>query len=189
MLIRGAGSAITELPHLGEIQWNLRNWIDGSGPHVKAQMKRVIAFIFMFVGAYAHADCQESWLEHRSSTLQLSVRYSEGCYQGQLILEFSKLSKNGPHSPSPWDGLKSIPFDRECRSKKKNKEGETIEFSCRSDGISPLAGATYRFKLLKTTIQCDGVDYPDWDHTFICTSGCRPTTPKRLEVPFGEGCS
>lgn len=152
-------------------------------------MKRVAALMLMFVGSYAHADCQDSWLEHQSSTLYMSVRYSQGCYEGELILEFSKLSKNGPRWPSPNLRLESIPFDRECRTKKRNKDGETMEFSCRNDGVSPLAGATYRFKLIKTTIQCNGIDLPDWDHTFICIRGCGPTTPKRLEVPFGEGCS
>ncbi|NOT18885.1 MAG: hypothetical protein HOP24_01235 [Sideroxydans sp.] len=152
-------------------------------------MKRFVALILMFVSSYAHADCQESWLEHSSSTLYLSVDYSEGCYQGKLILNYAKLSKNGPQLGDPNLHLESIPFDRECQPTKKGKNGETVEFSCRKDGVSPLAGATYRYKLVKTTIQCDGVDVPDWEHLFICTSGCGPTTPKTLVVPYGEGCS
>ena len=83
----------------------------------------------------------------------------------------------------------TIPFDRECQPKIKGKNGETVEFSCRKDGVSPLAGATYRYKEFKTTIRCDDNDVPDIEHSFICISGCGPTTPKKLHVPFGEGCS
>lgn len=152
-------------------------------------MKHFAALILLFVASYARADCQDSWLEYRSSKLQMSVRYSEGCYHGKLILEYSKPSKNGSQGSSPSSPVQSIPFDRECQTTRKNKEGVTIEFSCRSDGTSPLAGASYRFKLIKTTMECDGIESPDWDHTFICIKGCKPTTPKRLEVPFGEGCA
>ena len=152
-------------------------------------MKRIAILMMMFAGSYANADCQDDWLTYRSSTLHLSVEYSLGCYQGDLTIVFSKFSENGPQWPSPELRRDSILFDRECQPEKKGKNGETIEFSCRNDGVSPLAGATYQFKLVKTTILCDGIDLPDWDHTFICISGCGPTTPKRLEVPFGEGCS
>lgn len=152
-------------------------------------MKRIAVLMLMFAGSCAHADCQDSWLEHQSSTLFLSVDYSQGCYQGDLILKFSKFTKKGPQRPDPNLHLKSIPFDRECPTKKTGKDGDTIEFSCRKDGVSPLAGATYRFKKFKTTIRCDGIKQPDFDYTFICISGCGPETPKRLEVPYGEGCS
>ncbi len=152
-------------------------------------MKRIAALILLFVASYANADCQESWLEYQSSTLYLSVDYSQGCYQGELILNYAKLSKNGPPLGDPNLHLESLPFDRECQQKKKGQNGETVEFSCRKNGKSPLAGATYRFKLIKTTIQCDEIDEPDWEHTFICVSGCGPTTPKKLHVPFGEGCA
>jgi hypothetical protein len=97
---------------------------------------------------------------HRSSTLYLSVGYSQGCYEGELILNFSKFSKNGPQWPSPGLRLESIPFDRECQPKKKDKNGRTIDFNCRNDGVSPLAGATYQFKEVKTTIRCGGIDLP-----------------------------
>jgi hypothetical protein len=152
-------------------------------------MKRIAAFLTMIFGSYAHADCQDFWLQYRSSTLHLSVEYSQACYHGELILNFSKFTKNGAQRPDSIEHLESIPFDRECQSKKKNKDGETVEFSCRKDGISPLAGATYRFKRFETTIRCDGVDLPAFDHTFICINGCGATTPKRLDVPYGEGCS
>ena len=152
-------------------------------------MKLIAFLMLLFVGSYAHADCQDSWLGHRSSTLYLSVIYSKGCYEGDLILEFSKYSKNGPKWPSPNVRLESIPFERECGSSKKNKTGEVVEFSCRNDGVSPLAGATYRYKQVKTTRRCDGIDEPDWDLSFVCISGCGLTTPKKLEVRHGEGCS
>jgi hypothetical protein len=152
-------------------------------------MKNIAALILMFAASHAHADCQDSWLEYRSSTLYVSVDYSDGCYHGELILNFSKIPKKGPKWPDPSLHLESIPFDRECRSRKKGNNGEVVEFSCRKDGVSPLAGATYRYKEFKTTIQCEGTDVPDIEHAFICTSGCGSTTPKRLHVPFGEGCA
>lgn len=152
-------------------------------------MKHVAALLLMLVGSNAHADCQDSWLEHWSPMLYLSVSYSQGCYQGELELNFSKFSANGPQWPDPSLRLETIPFDRECQPKKKDKNGETVEFSCRKDGVSPLAGATYRYKEFKTTIRCDDTDVPDIEHSFICISGCGLTTPKKLHVPFGEGCS
>lgn len=159
------------------------------GVYVRRLMKRIAALILMFVGSNAHADCQDHWLIHWSSTLYLSVSYSQGCYQGELMLNFSKFSKNGPRWPDRSLRLESIPFNRECQPKRKDKNGEIIEFSCRNNGVSPLAGATYRYKQSQTTIRCDGIDEPDWDLSFICVNGCGPTTPKRLEVPHGEGCS
>lgn len=152
-------------------------------------MKHAAALILMFAASYARADCQDSWLEHRSSTSYVSVEYSEGCYQGKLILNFSKFSKNGPKWPDPGSHFESIPFDRECELKKKDDNDETVEFSCRKDGVSTLAGATYRYKEFKTTIRCDGTNVPDIEHAFICISGCGRTTPKKLHVPFGEGCA
>lgn len=152
-------------------------------------MKLVAILILIFVALNAHADCQDQWFTHRSSTLYLSVSYSEGCYTGDLILEFSKFSKNGPSWPDPSLKLESIPFVRECTVTKKNEDGETIEFNCRKDGVSPLAGATYRFKLVETTFKCEGKVEKGWNRTFLCTSGCGPTTPKELEVVFGEGCA
>jgi len=149
-------------------------------------MKNIAVLILLLAGLSAHADCQDDWLRYDSSTQWLSVAYSEGCYHGDLILSSSK---KGPGWPDTSEHSITTPFDLECPLKKQNKEGETIEFSCRKDGMSPLAGATYRFKLIETTIECDGVVEPDWDHTFICIKGCGPTTPKKLFVPFGEGCS
>lgn len=152
-------------------------------------MKRFYALLIMFVGSHAHADCQDTWLEYQSSTSNLSVDYSDGCYNGKLILNFVKKSINGPQLGDPNLHLESIPFDRECQTIRKDNNGEIVEFSCRKDGVSPLAGATYRYKEFKITIRCDDTDIPDTEHSFICISGCGPTTPKKLHVPFGEGCS
>ncbi|MFZ2321335.1 MAG: hypothetical protein WAW12_15860 [Pseudomonas sp.] len=152
-------------------------------------MKLVVILMLILFGSNSQADCQDEWLTYRSSELHLSASYSEGCYQGQLILGFSKPSEDGKGGSDSNFPSGSIPFDSECTTKEKDKEGETIEFSCRKEGVSPLAGATYRFKLVETTIECDGVVQPDWEHTFICISGCGPTTPKTLVVPYGEGCA
>lgn len=152
-------------------------------------MKLTAMLVAILAAPFAHADCQDTWLISSSPTLSLSVDYSEGCYQGVLKINFSKPSKVDTHYPSSESRMNTVSFDSECRSRKKGKDGETIEFSCRNDGVSPLAGATYRFKQVKTTIRCDGIDEPDWDLSFICISGCGPTTPKRLEVQHGEGCS
>jgi hypothetical protein len=152
-------------------------------------MKLSAILILMFVGSNAIADCQDEWFWYRSSELNLSASYSEGCYQGQLILSFWKPSEDGQGRSDPNFSSGSTSFDSECSITETGKNGEIIEFSCRKDGISPLAGAIYRSKLIETTIECDGVVDLDWDHTFICISGCGPKTPERLEVPFGEGCS
>lgn len=148
---------------------------------------KIITILILFLTCWkAHADCQDEWLTYSSSTQELSVAYSEGCYQGDLILSSSK---KGPGWPDKKEHLIKTDFNHECPLKKQDKNEEVIEFSCRKDGISPLAGATYRFKLEKTTIECDGVVEPDWNHVFICIKGCGPSTPKYLLVPFGEGCA
>ena len=149
-------------------------------------MKRIATLMIMFASPYAIADCQDNWLTYSSSTVFLSVAYSQGCYEGDLTIHFWK---KGPRPPSSELRSESFLFDRECSSKKKDKDGETIEFSCRSDGVTPLAGATYRYKIVKTTIRCNGIDEPDWDRSFRCIRGCGPATPKKLRVSHGEGCS
>lgn len=146
-------------------------------------MKNLAALIVLLSCSSAHADCQEEWLTFQSPTQQLSVRYEEGCYHGALILSYWR---EGTKQDAPSG---EISFDQECPVKKRDKSGEVVEFSCRKNGVSPLAGATYRFKLMKTTIVCDGVVGPDEDHTFICVKGCGKKTPAILTVPFGEGCS
>lgn len=152
-------------------------------------MKRLVFVMLMFVGGYAHADCQESWLEHQSPTLYMSVEYSGGCYQGPLVIHYARFSRHDPKRRSPDFPILTVDFDRECRSGPKNEDGDVIEFSCRKDGVSPMAGATYRFRLVQTTIECEGIKSVDWSHTFFCVKGCGPATPRRLEVPFGEGCA
>jgi len=149
-------------------------------------MKHIAALLLLLSSLSAHADCQDEWLTYNSSTQWLSVAYSEGCYQGDLILSYSE---KGPGWPDTSEHSMTTPFDLECPLKKQGADGAIIEFSCRKDGISPLAGATYQFKLIKTTIECGGIVEPDWDHTFICIKDCGPTTPKKLIVPFGEGCA
>lgn len=143
-------------------------------------MKLIAMLVAMLAAPLAYADCQDTWLTYNSPTLSLSVDYSEGCYQGEKRINFSK--------PSKKSRMNTVSFNSECSSGKM-EDGEIIEFSCRKDGVSPLAGATYRFKKIKTTIRCDGVDSPNWEMSFSCISGCGATTPKRLMVEYGEGCS
>lgn len=152
-------------------------------------MKRLVALILMLVSSFAHADCQDTWLEYRSPNLNLSVDYSDGCYQGKLVLNFAKRAKSGPKLGDSYLPSDSIPFDRECQTKHKDKNGETVEFTCIKDGVSPLSGATYRYKEFKITIQCYGTAEPDIERSFVCVSGCGPTTPKKLHMPWGEGCA
>lgn len=150
-------------------------------------MKRIVMVIAIFAISYAHADCLDRWLTYRSSTLVLSIDYSEGCYQGELIVNFSKISKDDPQWPSPQSRLISAPFDRECTSSKASKDGEPIEFSCRKDGSTPLAGATYRYKVVKPKYRCEDGSAPLPDRSFICIRGCAPTVPRRLEGQYSEG--
>ena len=149
-------------------------------------MKFFTIMIFSLTCLNAHADCQDEWLRYESPKQWLSVAYSEGCYQGDLILSAEKKVPGWPDKIGPSI---TTNFDKECPLTKQDKKGEMIEFSCRKDGISPLAGATYRFKITKTTIQCDGVAELDWDIAFICINNCGPTTPKKLSVLHGEGCA
>src|SRR3569623_24439 len=147
-------------------------------------MRNIAALIFFLACFSAHADCQDEWLTYSSPTQWLSVAYSQGCYQGDLILSSSK---EAPRWPGTGEHSIKTPFNLECPLKKQDKIGDIIQFSCRKDGVSPLAGATYRFKLIKTSMECGGVVEPYWDHTFICIKGCGSKTPKKLSAPPGAG--
>lgn len=150
---------------------------------VESYVKNLVALFFWLACFNAHADCQDEWIKYQSPTQQLSVTYSEGCYSGKLILSF--FTKGGQRGAQ----IGEVPFDQECPAKKLDRKGDVVEFSCRKGGVSPLAGATYRFKLIKTTIECEGVVSPDEDHVFMCIKGCGRRTPQILLVPFGEGCA
>jgi len=150
-------------------------------------MKRIVSLITILAAPLAHADCLDTWLAHSSSTLSLSINYSEGCYQGEVKINFSKFSKEDPHWPSPRSRWNSVPFDRECPLKKIGKDGEIIEFSCRKDGSSPLAGATYRYKVIKENYRCDDGSIPLPDRSFFCIRGCTSTIPRKLEGQYSEG--
>ena len=103
-------------------------------------MKFFTIMIFSLTCLNAHADCQDEWLRYESPKQWLSVAYSEGCYQGDLILSAEKKVPGWPDKIGPSI---TTNFDKECPLTKQDKKGEMIEFSCRKDGISPLAGATY----------------------------------------------
>lgn len=146
-------------------------------------MKPLAALIFLLASSGARADCQDEWLIYHSPSQQLSVRYKDGCYSGDLILSFS--------AKSTAQGVQEteLLFADECPVTKKDKVGGVVEFSCRKQGVSPLAGATYRFKRLSTTIECDGVVSPEEVPAFLCVKGCGKKTPPILFVPEGEGCA
>jgi hypothetical protein len=152
-------------------------------------MKLLLALLVMVAAPHARADCQDYLFEHSSAELYLAAEYSQGCYAGEVIIKYAKLSQRRPQRFSPGVQMKSVPFVRECPSRKKSKEGDIVEFRCRKDGVTPLAGATYRFTEEKTTMECDGAEVPDVDFIFVCIRGCKPTTPQMLWIPHGEGCS
>jgi hypothetical protein len=146
-------------------------------------MKILVTWILLLTCFSVQADCQDEWLTYQSNTEKLLVYYSKGCYSGDLILSFTKKAAHRGANAS------EILFETECPTKKHNKMGEVVEFNCRKGGVSPLAGATYRFQRTKTTIKCDGIVSPYEDRAFICTKGCGKTTPQILMVSFGEGCA
>jgi hypothetical protein len=150
-------------------------------------MKRIVTLVAIFAAPFVHADCLDKWLDYRSSKLYLSIDYSEGCYQGAVIINFTKFSKDDPHWPSAQSRWSSVPFDRECTSSKARKDGEPLEFGCRKDGSTPLAGATYRYKVVKPKYRCEDGSAPLPDRYFICVRGCAPAVPRRLEGQYSEG--
>jgi hypothetical protein len=156
-------------------------------------MKIIVALVLIFSVFYARADCLDTWLSYDSSKLILRIDFSGGCYQGPLIIHFTKFSKGDPRWPSGQSHWTSIPFDRECSEKRSkgvvvlSKEGEILEFSCRRDGASPLAGATYRYRETKANHQCADGTMALPDRWYICVRGCGPATPKELAYEYSEG--
>lgn len=152
-------------------------------------IKTLCALFFLMLGTQAKADCQDSWLEYHSNKLILSVVYSEGCYQGEMLLQFTHFSGSSVKRGEQTSEMKSLPFDQECTASKKLKNGDTVEFTCRKNGVSPLAGATFRYRKFKTSLSCEGVELPDIEHAFVCIKGCKRDTPRKLIIQVGEGCA
>lgn len=152
-------------------------------------IKILCTLMFLFLSPQAKADCQDYWFTYHSATLDLHVIYSEFCYQGKLLLQFTRYTPDINTRQAKASEMVSLPFDEECPTQKKHKDGGVLEFTCKKDGISPLAGATFRYKKFKTSLVCDGVEIPDIEPAFVCVKGCKPSTPKKLVIPVGEGCA
>ena len=92
-------------------------------------MKYFSTSMLFLICLNAHADCQDEWLTFDSPKQQLSVVYSKGCYEGDLII--SSATK-GPDWPDKSEHSITAAFNDECPFTKKDKNGEVIEFSCRT---------------------------------------------------------
>lgn len=148
-------------------------------------MKRIFILLLMFAAPHTWADCLDTWFRYNSPELYLSADYSEGCYQGNMILSFAKNIKGERQWPSQNTQWTSVPFDVECQMNKSKKEGKV--FTCRKDGVSPLAGATYQYEEIKENYKCEDGSAPLPRLLYRCISGCGPNTPKELNLEYSEG--
>ena len=145
-------------------------------------MKHIAYLLLILAVPNVHADCLDTWLTTGwSSERYLSIDYSEGCYDGSLIINFT----NTPRS-SPKAHWKSIPFDHECTTSNGEREAAK-RFSCRKDGDSPLAGATYQYEEAKANGHCEDGSTPLPDRFYRCIHGCGSNTPTVLFYEYSEG--
>lgn len=146
-------------------------------------MKRITALLLLLAAPYVHADCLDTWLTAGwvPSERHLTVDFSDGCYHGSLIINFTKEPRSSPKAH-----LRSVPFYLECTINTRTWE-DAKRFSCRKDGVSPLAGATYQYEEVQATGHCEDGSTPLPARTYRCIGGCGPSTPKVLLYEYSEG--
>jgi len=143
---------------------------------------RILATILCTLLAnFAHAGCEDiAYLRTKWIYIDIS---DGGCATKETLISWStKISNDGLPNP---DSIRTVPFYKECQMF-KDRSG----FSCKANGQSPLAGATYNgVQHGKFKSNCDP-DSPAAGegprYRFVCVKGCKNSVPKYLEIL--EGC-
>ena len=145
-------------------------------------MRALLLSIIMLYSFSANAGCT-SIAELRTSTLFIDIS-DGGC--GPLNISFT--NKIGKDGRPDYESMKVYRFDDEC-ALKFDKIGRTTGFSCRANGHTPLAGATYKLKQFGFfMLNCgdgeggkgEGQKWPR--NRYVCVAGCNKTSaPKSLD--------
>lgn len=132
-------------------------------------MRILIFLIALLYSSSAFALCDDF---AELYTKKWSIDISDGGCGPQRTITFSR---NGGASIE-------IPFNSECKEFDKRKDRAWRGFSCRANGRSPMAGATYHF--VKRGKPYCGPETPNEGRTpgyrYICVEGCKNTVPRYL---------
>lgn len=141
-----------------------------------------ILITFLLTPSPATAGCT-SIAELRSSKLYIDIS-DGGC--GELSVSFT--TKIGKDAQPDYASIKSFPFNKECVLL-SDKDGNPTSLSCHAKGRTPLAGASYKRKMVGyMTMNCGYEGEKDSQvemFQYICTKGCdKPSVPKTLDEPY-----
>lgn len=134
---------------------------------------RLILFLFLFVWSFA-AEAGCAYIGE-ITTEKFSIDISDGGCGPKVMITFWALKKNGSLGKQ-----KEYPFNEECFltlngkdvRKIKKYDGYSMDgFSCRADGHTPLAGASYKLiQFGRSRNSC--ADDSELGSKYICVKGC-----------------
>jgi hypothetical protein len=144
--------------------------------------KVIITVLFALVSAPAIGGC-DYMAEHLSKSLYLDIS-DGGCRYDQVLISFTRKIKKDQQPD--YASVKRFPFSGECEFGRTNQRGVPFKFFCRTNGNTPLAGATFKYKLVRYVHkfgECgDGPKkgrFPVFG--FVCVAGCTLGVPKVLD--------
>jgi hypothetical protein len=92
-------------------------------------------------------------------------------FDGATLVVHEMKEGDDEYSTQRW----SVPFPKECKATEN-------DFTCRANGRTVLAGATYK-KTLDATPECPGQVA---EYRYTCIKGCANGVPKYLKIsPYG----
>ena len=133
-----------------------------------------LGMLCFLIASTAQASCG-SLASLKNEKFYLDI--GDYCDGDMMMITFSVADENGKFGKS-----KQFPFNKECSLTENG-------FKCRSEGHTPLAGATYKkiyFGRSQHVSDCGiGLDpYKEPGEKYICIKGCaKPTIPEFL---FGD---
>lgn len=130
---------------------------------------RTIIFLFLSISSMvSYASCELTMARIGTETLFINIQ-DEGCANDKYVISFATKQRE----EKEFENYKTVPFLSECSL---TKDG----FKCRSNGKTPLAGATYKkINFGRSGNSCA----PDsWlGEKYICVKGCsKVTVPEYL---------
>jgi len=128
--------------------------------------RNVLFLLLMLCAVTARAGCDYIAELH---TDKFDIEISDGGCAGDTMITY-KIGKNKTNS---------VPFYKECTMEELGRW-----FSCRKNGISPLAGATYKLvehgKSSVCNLPDENTPYPTY--RYVCVKGCNTSVPRHLET-------
>ncbi len=136
-------------------------------------MERLIfALAALMTTSPSYSACSDA-IVGRTATVVIDISDGGCAYEGVHHITFWQLQPNGEKPPGA--PVLHFPFEEECFFTKKGG------FTCKRDGRTPLAGATYK-KTMNGYDRCDETGKQRTEQ-YECIAGCnKPSVPRILSV-------